>query len=61
MKTVRRNKYRFKTLTKRGRRINVRTKKPQLVRAAAYNFARYHDFLVSANATPQGVTITRIS
>ena len=60
MKT-RRSKYRFNTLTKRGKRINMRTRKPEKVRAAAYQYALYHGWRISAHMTPQGVTLTRVA
>ena len=53
--------YRFATLNKRGKRINMRTKKVGRVRNAAFQYAQFHDFRITTKVTPQGVSVTRIS
>jgi len=53
--------YRFATLNKRGKRINMRTKKVTRVRNAAFQYANFHDFRITTRVTPQGVSVTRIS
>lgn len=53
-------KYRFGQLTKRGRRINVRTSDPERVRGAAYSFAKTRGWRISAHMTPQGLSVTRV-
>lgn len=55
-----RGSYRFAILTKRGKRVNVRSKTPHLVRSAAYQFARTRGWRVSSRATPQGVSVIRV-
>src|SRR5438132_593700 len=48
--------YRFGDLSKPGKRINLRTKRPYRVRNAAYMYARNHGWQITTRLTPQGVS-----
>jgi hypothetical protein len=52
--------YRFGDLSKPGKRINLRTKRPYRVRNAAYMYARNHGWQITTRLTPQGVSCMRV-
>jgi hypothetical protein len=52
--------YRFSDLTKPGKRINLRTKRPIRARNAAYMYARSHGWQITTRLTPQGVSCMRV-